>query len=705
MSSGLFSGVSSLALGAGLFHDTTGLWSGATGFIRGDGTPAGYTLYAEPTIDATGAVGVISQLYTNLGGTLTFSKVSGAASIKVASDGAVSTSTAIYDGDTVNFIARVEDSISEIAVEAPIEIIGSVVAPPATTLKPMETGNTRITGGVINGTGNQYTIHHVRGAATDMQLVLTGYLFSVGTGTAANSADYTARVAVEIPAGSGNWTSLTKSGNVAITVTAGTFVLTDPLSHTWADGDSFGLWVYATGTTVPLFSSGSGQANTALYTDENCSFTSVTTTPRSAITDDFTRRRRIAAVVGILGQKTADTTTCAIVGDSNHAVGTANLPANFTTSDHVVGPITRTVSQDYACINLGLGGNQASSFIYTSGGLAAYKQLANYADVIIDCLGTNESNNRGLTAALHLLYQQRWMPLWNGKRYIKATIPPRSTGTFATEAGQTAADATNIATMNTSIRGGLGVSAGVIELRNVVQGTDTNKWAANYSLDGLHYSNTGVTAIMATRAAMKAAIDAQTALLSATQPSIQPTNNSATFSGGQMVTGSISGSGLLTFAGNSYIEFRCTIPVGGNFFHALGLYGNFFTSGAFIVHQNNNGSGTQTTGTHDFRDGVERHYRVTRDNNGVMRLYVDGVLEITGPTTGNFLTIVDTFQLYSSLTGRSVRQLAAFRGLTVGNFTPPAPGYITDPANHPNLVAYWPLETDTTGYFGPVLPQ
>lgn len=41
MSSGLYSGVSGLALGTGLYKDTSGLWSGASGLIDGFGGGGG----------------------------------------------------------------------------------------------------------------------------------------------------------------------------------------------------------------------------------------------------------------------------------------------------------------------------------------------------------------------------------------------------------------------------------------------------------------------------------------------------------------------------------------------------------------------------------------------------------------------------------------------------------------------------------------
>ena len=61
MSSGLYSGVSGLALGTGLYRDVSGLWSGASGLIAGfdGGNPySGASLYLDfltmtaPTFDS-----------------------------------------------------------------------------------------------------------------------------------------------------------------------------------------------------------------------------------------------------------------------------------------------------------------------------------------------------------------------------------------------------------------------------------------------------------------------------------------------------------------------------------------------------------------------------------------------------------------------------------------------------------------------------
>lgn len=105
-----------------------------------NGGSSGFYLEAIPTTDTTGTSGVISQLYTNLTGTLTYSKVSGDARISInASTGAISTSTPIYLTDSATFIAKVLDTVSGTYIEAPITLIGSVAGfEPSTWAKAIE---------------------------------------------------------------------------------------------------------------------------------------------------------------------------------------------------------------------------------------------------------------------------------------------------------------------------------------------------------------------------------------------------------------------------------------------------------------------------------------------------------------------------------------------------------------------------------------
>lgn len=105
-----------------------------------NGGSSGFYLEAIPTTDTTGTSGVISQLYTNLTGTLIYSKVSGDARISInASTGAISTSTPIYLTDSATFIAKVLDSVSGTYIEAPITLVGSVAGfEPSTWAKAIE---------------------------------------------------------------------------------------------------------------------------------------------------------------------------------------------------------------------------------------------------------------------------------------------------------------------------------------------------------------------------------------------------------------------------------------------------------------------------------------------------------------------------------------------------------------------------------------
>lgn len=582
----------------------------------------------------------------------------------------------------------------------------TIAAAPTLAWMPMETGNALLPNASSGTTAEQYTVHTVRGACSGLRAVLSGVQFSTTLGQIALPS-YNVQLAVEYPKGSG--TFLTKATG---TVPSGGWLTLDiPCPASWSDGDQFGLWVYASaaGSTLPRWATGSGAANTDLYTDENCTFSTAGTTPRSTITDDFQRRRRFAGVVQLLAQRTATATSIAVVGDSQTAYATSALVANSATSDYVRGDVIRTISQDYPCTNLGIGDNQWPSFLYGSGGLSLLKYLIGNATVAIDAMGVNTYNNLAMSSTDAIGYDDRARPLFNGKRFLKGTISPRTTGTFADEAGQTAATySSSIDTQNTAIRAYSG-DRGFVERRTPVQGTDPSKWAGGFVLDGIHHTLAGQSAVIATRAAMKAAVDARTTPLAAAQPSLTLTSASPVHVAGWLTSGGYSQTGTLPYTGDMTIEFW-TSATGAWTSMRLGMFGSLgitsATSGTGrLNHFSGNGSGTQTAGTAIINDGLDHHVRLTRSvSDNRVRVYVDGVLDITGAVSN----LGQASALFSVTmgTGQRLRQIAAYSGLlNAGNFTPPSPGYITDPANTAGLIAYWSLATDGTGAFGPVLPQ
>ena len=96
---------------------------GNLGCVGGGG---GDILTAAPVRFDGAATGAVSQLTSNLMGTVTFSKVSGAANVTVASNGAVSIGTALGVDGSAGFVARAANGTGD-AVEASVTLTG---APP-----------------------------------------------------------------------------------------------------------------------------------------------------------------------------------------------------------------------------------------------------------------------------------------------------------------------------------------------------------------------------------------------------------------------------------------------------------------------------------------------------------------------------------------------------------------------------------------------
>jgi hypothetical protein len=572
----------------------------------------------------------------------------------------------------------------------------------ATSLQPMGIGNAGL-GDTTNASGQaaQYTVHTARGASTGLVLTFAAVTYSGIAGELPLGNDLTVHAAIEYPLASGTFTNVTFSSSTTGTVTNGSYLDSDPFTRTWADGDQFGLWVWASGALIPTRGTG-GANNVELYTDEACQVgASVSTTPTNAPTDSLTRRRRLCACVGIFGQKVTTATTVAILGDSHQAYTSANMVANSATSDHVRGDMTRTISQDYACINLGLGGHQVSADNLAPNTI--YTMLAKRATVIVDAFGINEFNNKALTGAQALAYRDRWLPRWNGKRYISATLMPQTTSTdsFITEANQTVKSYdTDLDTYNTPIR----ALPQFIERRVPVKGVAANKWKVDgattflETVDGLHPSLAGVSDIMATRTTIKSAIDAATSALAATQPSV--TLSGGTFSGGYLNTGTATLGGIVPLCFPTTFEFRFVATAITSFSVQAGPNAKITLNSTFL--RLTDGRGTTTNGTTNVLDGVEHHVRVVCTASSIT-VSLGGVVEITVSFVPTSAQSKNQLSLTASAGNNKMRQLAIWNTALATTFTPPAAGSIV--GNEVGLVSYWPLATDGTGLMGPGLPS
>lgn len=584
------------------------------------------------------------------------------------------------------------------------------VSGPATSLQPIEKGNTGLGDVTIaSGQAAQYTVHTVRGSGSgNLVVTLAAVTWNTLRGEIPLGNDMPYRVQIESPLGSGTFSTV-----VTGTVTNGSYADVDTGFAAPADGVGFGLFVWVSGAALPTRGTG-GANNVELYTDEGCIVgASVSTTPSNAIADSFTRRRRLCACVGIFAQRLASATSVAVVGDSQQAFVTSSAAANSATSDHVRGDLTRTISQDYACINLGIGGDQPSTALYTSRPI--WRMLFRRATFVANAYGINEFNNRSLTGAQALAFRSAFLPLFNGKRYADSKITPRVTATtdsYATEANQTVASySADIDTFNTAI----GAQANFIDRRTPLQGVNAQKWivdgSAFYStVDGLHMSLAGVGLVMATRTAIKAQIDAVTTPAAYAQPSNALTLTATpTFSGGKFTKGTATLQGSVASALPATSEFFLTVTTAtagsnSNFNFAIGSAGNVYvnTSGILVYR---NAAGSTQAGTTAINDSVERHVECVTNATGT-KVYLNGVLEITLAWTPTNVQLDKSLgiNILSTNVG-GVRYVASFVGERhTAGFTPPAAGYLNAAADA-TCVGAWPLTADGSGTIGGWMPS
>jgi hypothetical protein len=576
-------------------------------------------------------------------------------------------------------------------------ISGTPTPTPTTYLGPIETGNALLgstAAGVTTGQARQYTVHTVRGSGTGITVTASGVEWDPMIGEVLLPA-YDLRAAIEFPLGSGTF------GTVATVTVAANDRYQDLVvdSRSWTDGQQFGLYVWASGTRLPTIGAG-GNINTQLYTDEACEVAaSVTQTPTNVPTDSLSRRRRLCVIVGIFSNIPLAAKTIAAGGDSIMAYQTANLAASSATSDHVRGDVVRSLSQYYACINLGIGGDQPSTALYTDRTLQ--RMLARRCSHLFDEFGVNEVENRQIDGAQAWAFHLRMRESFPTLKYAHSTLVPRTTGTWADEAGQTA-DATKTPRINAYNVLALAASDQTWNRRALIQGVDTDKWAAGYALDGLHPTLTAQTAIIADKATGKAKVDAATNP-AGSQPAMTLTlTGTPTFASGKFTRGTATLDGAAASGIPSSMEFYGTAALASGFDVLCGAAGRLYVDASGFPTYTRQSTGTQ------YRAGVpasivgsgEHFFRIVT-LNGTTNVYMDDM--VTPLITMSLLPtgIQTNTRIVATvlLSGGSIRDLTSWAGSRSG--TAPAAGAI--PAVQTGLVGYWPLATDGSGTIGPWL--
>lgn len=571
-----------------------------------------------------------------------------------------------------------------------------------TALMPAETGNTILgtdTAPITTGQALQDTRHTIRGAGTGMVLTLTGVEWNTMRGELALPS-YTVQAQI-IPDATGTPINVTCGGSTTCTVGGGVSYLdTDPIGRTWANGDGFTLRVLATGSRLPAVSP-AGTTNSQLYTDEAAQTAASGLSLASAPVDSLNRRRRLCVVAGIFMQRPATDVTVAAVADSIGAYQTSNLAANSSTADHTRGDFVRAVGQYYATINLGIGGDQVSSALYTN--RTVQRMLARRATVIYDGLGVNEIENRAIDGAQAWAFHLRFAATWPGKAYFHSTLVPRTASTdgWATEANQTP-DATKTARIN-AYNVLTRATTNYIDRRLYFQGTNTDVFGAGYALDGLHPTLAGIANALTNAATYKTAVDAATAV-STTQPSAAFTlTGTPTFSGNVFVRGTGTADGIAASGVSSSLEFRGNATAISAFDILCGTAGRLFINSSGIPTYTRQSSGTQyqAAAPASIVGSGEHAFRVVTTITGT-NVFMDDMVTplITVAVVPNAVTTNTRCVATVTNGAGSLRDIASYASDRTGA-TFPAAG--VQPANDNTLVAWWPMAANGSAVLGPWL--
>jgi len=278
----------------------------------GASVAGGTSFRISPSKVTPGSTGAVAALKARLLGTVSYSKLSGAASVSVASDGTVSLSSGLADGATATFVARAQNTAGD-AVEKSFTLTGQAVltvpdAPTIGTVTPGDTTNSvAYTAPASNG-GSAITSYKIErkagaGSYSTIAATYTGGSPFVDTGLT-NGTSYTYRISATNAIGTG-----AASGEASGTPASGggyTPVTGDPLSFAVSgasviDPNGSGYGVFGNGWTATVVFKGlspnanvdifDGQKVTLSVTDPGYTTSGTTTTVNRTVKGSITLRK------------------------------------------------------------------------------------------------------------------------------------------------------------------------------------------------------------------------------------------------------------------------------------------------------------------------------------------------------------------------------------------------------------------------------
>lgn len=302
-----------------------------------------------------------------------------------------------------------------------------------------------------------------------------------GTAETAGGATATYNASIEFPVGT--FTQLLFKGSNAGTVASGGIIYSDLMPvRPIPPGSLFYVRYRQSGGSTFWCSTVS---NTPYQiTGEGISATTTDLTMSGTITDD-SGGTLVARPLAILGYTTRP--SFAMLGDSILA-GTGESGAG-TFGD--IGAVAHTAGLSYAYTDLATPSEAASAYL---SGNTARLAIAKHASHIICNYGINDLINGRTTAQIQADLQTIASQL-APRPFYACTLLPYTTGAWTATNGSDQTDAgqaTNIATMNTWIRGMPGHQTGILDIRTpIINPNDANKWnAPGYTTDGIHPTST-----------------------------------------------------------------------------------------------------------------------------------------------------------------------------------------------------------------------
>jgi hypothetical protein len=363
-------------------------------------------------------------------------------------------------------------------------------------LGPVATGRARLptTSGGTNKQCMSRTFHYARDNITALKLVLGNWIADtsnayggaggeVGTGAAAT---YTA--SIEYP--EAVFTQVTLAGSPTMAVPDKTQIVTDFASVTIPRGAKFWVRMWANfpgalgipycGVTPKYLAGGDAFGFGTTRADQ---------TMGGTVTD--TNTSIAFGPLAILGMTTRPSFWIGIDSRCFGQGDTADVTGD-------TGELGRSLGGDYGYINCGVPSMQVSNLVNATK-CPNMQALMAYGSHGISQGGINDLNFGGVSPANLAIAAASLATIWGTSRPLYlATLAPTSSGTFTSDAGQTAgAAAANIGTYNNNLRGGgiVGIS-GVIDISDVLSSArDSSKWTSLSGIahtgDGLHANTRG----------------------------------------------------------------------------------------------------------------------------------------------------------------------------------------------------------------------